>query len=101
MVLLALFQGLIIFPNMGIQYYFLFDLKLTPGQLSIFNGVINYVWVLKSLFGLVVDSIYIYGYRRKSNLLLFSILCAAGWLMMGFYVHDLTSAVVTKVLINL
>ena len=74
MLMLAIFQGLIIFPNMGIQYYFLYDLKLTPGQLSIFNGIINYVWVFKSVFGLVVDSVYIWGYRRKSNLLIFSIL---------------------------
>lgn len=101
LILLAAFQGLIVFPNMGIQYYFLFDLKLTPGQLSIFNGIINYVWVFKALFGFVVDSFYIYGYRRKTNLLIFSILCTIGWTSMGFYVHDLTTAVITKLLINI
>ena len=101
LILLAAFQGLIVFPNLGIQYFFLIDLKLTPGQLSIFNGIINYVWVLKALFGFVVDSLYFYGYRRKPNLLLFSIICTIGWFVMGFYVDSLATAVITKLAINI
>ena len=101
LLLLAAFQGLVVFPNMGIQYFFLIDLKLTPGQLSIFNGIINYVWVLKALFGFIVDSFYFYGYRRKSNLLFFSILCSIGWFSMGFYVDSLVTAVITKLTINI
>ena len=59
LIILGAFQGLIVYPNLAIMYYFSIDLGLSPGSLSIFNGIINYVWVLKSIFGFVVDSLYV------------------------------------------
>jgi hypothetical protein len=77
------------------------SLNLNPAELSFFNGIINYVWVLKPLFGFVADTSYIFGYWWKPSLIIFSFLVSFGWLFMAFCVTDLTTAVIGKVMINI
>ncbi|CAI2362261.1 unnamed protein product [Moneuplotes crassus] len=101
LVLFAMFQGLIIIPNLPFMTYLYDDLGLTPGQLSIFNGFINYVWAFKVVFGFVVDCVYILGYRRKSNLLIATAACTIGWICMGFWVEGLVAAIIVKLSINI
>ncbi|CAI2364384.1 unnamed protein product [Moneuplotes crassus] len=101
LVLFAMFQGLIIIPNLPFMTYLYDDLGLTPGQLSIFNGFINYVWAFKVVFGFVVDCVYILGYRRKSNLLIATAACTIGWICMGFWVEGLVAAIIAKLSINI
>ena len=77
------------------------DLKLDPSQLSMFNGIINYVWILKPVYGFIADSTYFKGYWWKPSLILYSLLTSAGWAIMAFCVFNVWTAVLSKMLINI
>jgi predicted MFS family arabinose efflux permease len=49
----------------------------SPVEVTAYFAVLNFPWVIKPAFGLVSDLVPLFGYRRKSYLILSS-LCAAG-----------------------
>ena len=49
----------------------------TPVQVTAYLAILNFPWIIKPLFGLVSDFIPLFGYRRKSYLIIASI-CAVG-----------------------
>jgi MFS family permease len=44
----------------------------TPLQVTAYFGVLNFPWIIKPVFGLVSDFVPLFGYRRKSYLLIAS-----------------------------
>ena len=67
--------------RVGIIYqplnYYLKDIGWTPVQVTAYLAVLNFPWVIKPVFGLVSDFVPLFGYRRKSYLIIASI-CAVG-----------------------
>ena len=57
--------------------YYLKDIGWTPLQVIAYLAILNFPWVIKPVFGLVSDFIPLFGYRRKSYLIISSI-CAVG-----------------------
>jgi len=57
--------------------HYLKDIGWTPLQVTAFLAILNFPWIIKPVFGLVSDFIPLFGYRRKSYLIIAS-LCAAG-----------------------
>jgi MFS family permease len=57
--------------------YYLKDIGWTPVQVTAYLAILNFPWIIKPVFGLVSDFIPLFGYRRKSYLIISS-LCAAG-----------------------
>jgi MFS family permease len=55
--------------------YYLKDVGWTPLQVTAYLAVLNFPWVIKPVFGLVSDFIPLFGYRRKSYLIISSV-CA-------------------------
>src|SRR6266481_9301717 len=49
----------------------------TPVQVTAYLAILNFPWIIKSVFGLVSDFVPLFGYRRKSYLILSSI-CGVG-----------------------
>ena len=49
----------------------------TPVQVTAYLAILNFPWIIKPVFGLVSDFIPLFGYRRKSYLIIASI-CAVG-----------------------
>ncbi len=49
----------------------------TPVEVAAYFAVLNFPWIIKPVFGLVSDFVPLFGYRRKSYLIIAS-LCAAG-----------------------
>ena len=49
----------------------------TPVQVTAYLAILNFPWIIKPVFGLVSDFIPLFGYRRKSYLILSSI-CGVG-----------------------
>lgn len=76
-------------------------LKLDPTELSLFNSVINFVWILKPIFGFICDSYPLFGSRRRSYLILFSLVGALAWILLGTWVSNLWQAILVKTLINI
>ncbi len=57
--------------------YYLKVIGWTPVQVTAYLAILNFPWIIKPVFGLVSDFIPLFGYRRKSYLIISSI-CAAG-----------------------
>src|SRR5260370_20588861 len=49
----------------------------TPVQVTAYLAILNFPWIIKPVFGLVSDFVPLFGYRRKSYLILSSI-CVVG-----------------------
>ena len=49
----------------------------TPVQVTAYLAILNFPWIIKPVFGLVSDFVPLFGYRRKSYLILSSI-CGVG-----------------------
>ncbi len=57
--------------------YYLKDIGWTPVQVTAYLAILNFPWVIKPVLGLASDFIPLFGYRRKSYLIISSI-CAVG-----------------------
>src|SRR6202044_4133795 len=73
---LAAGVGLIPHP---LTYYLKEVHNWTPVQVTAFFTVFNLPWVIKPLYGMVSDFIPLFGYRRKSYLILANIAAIAGY----------------------
>ena len=67
--------------RVGIIYqpltYYLKVSGWTPVEVTAYFALLNFPWIIKPVFGLVSDFVPLFGYRRKSYLIVSS-LCAAG-----------------------
>ena len=57
--------------------FYLKDIGWTPVEVTAYLAILNFPWIIKPVFGLVSDFIPLFGYRRKSYLIISSI-CAVG-----------------------
>lgn len=63
---------------------FLRNLKWSVAEITTISSIAGFPWVVKIFYGLLSDAYPFFGYRRKSYLILFSILSAAGWMSLVF-----------------
>lgn len=82
------------------SYFFKDVLELNIAQVSFYNSILNFIWVLKPVFGFVTDSYPICGSHRTAYMTIFSALNIACWLLMALWVDSLWQAMVVKTLIN-
>ncbi len=77
--------GLIAQP---LNFYLKQALGWTPVQVTAFITVFNLPWVIKPLYGLISDFVPLFGYRRKSYLIVANVLAIGGYL----WITQLTAA---------
>ena len=84
--------AILIFFNQGIGnlavqplYYFLREnLGVSVPTIMMLGALANLPWLIKPLWGFLSDSISLFGYRRKSYIVLFALLGTAAYLWIGF-----------------
>jgi len=69
--------GLIAQP---LNYYLKASQGWTPVQITGFVTLFNLPWIIKPLYGLISDFVPLFGYRRKSYLLLVNVAAMAGFI---------------------
>ncbi len=69
--------------NQPLNYYLKSGLGLNPAQVSEYLAILTLPWVIKPLYGLVSDYLPLFGYRRKSWLILVNMLAALGFLWLS------------------
>src|SRR5580698_3169742 len=70
-----------------LNYYLKQALGWTPLQVTAFVTVFNLPWIIKPVYGLVSDFVPLFGYRRKSYLIVANVVAMAGY----FWVTTLTA----------
>ena len=99
--LLSLNEGLGDFSNLAISYFFKDILKLIPSESSFYHSFISFPYIFQPLFGLISDTFPIYGYKRKTYLILCGSFNFFLWLIISFFGLKQFFAVFILFMINL
>ena len=75
-------QGILGLSRLAVSYYFKDDLGMDPAELAIFQGFSTLPWLIKPIYGFASDTFPIFGYRRRSYLVLCGLIGSAAWTCM-------------------
>ncbi|KAK3149073.1 hypothetical protein QOZ80_3AG0212620 [Eleusine coracana subsp. coracana] len=91
-------QGVLGLARLAVSFYLKDDLHLDPAETAVISGFSALPWLVKPLYGFISDSIPLFGYRRRSYLILSGLLGALSWSLMATIVDDKYSAALSIVL---
>ena len=63
----------------AVSFYYKDTLHLGPAELSLISSISVLPWVVKPLYGFISDSFPLFGYKRRSYLILSGILGSLSW----------------------
>ncbi|KAF3796092.1 Folate-biopterin transporter 1 [Nymphaea thermarum] len=81
-------QGVLGLSRLAVSFYFKDDLHLDPAETAVITGLSALPWLIKPLYGFISDSFPLFGYRRRSYLVLSGFLGALSWGMMATLVDN-------------
>ncbi|GAB4843360.1 hypothetical protein Ancab_013326 [Ancistrocladus abbreviatus] len=85
-------QGVLGLSRLAVSFYFKDDLHLDPAETAVISGFSAFPWLVKPLYGFISDSVPLFGYRRRSYLVLSGLLGALAWSLMATVVDSKYSA---------
>ena len=80
-------NGLASLPGLTVSFLLKDALKMSAEQASYFSAITIIGWAIKPLWGIISDAFPILGYRRKSYLVVVSLLASIIWLVLGAIQH--------------
>lgn len=80
-------QGILNLSRLAVSFFLKDDLGLTPAEVAALTGLAAFPWVVKPLFGFLSDGFPIFGYRRRSYLILAGLLGCGAWAAMATIVQ--------------
>ncbi|KAL5210273.1 hypothetical protein ABZP36_005896 [Zizania latifolia] len=88
-------QGVLGLSRLAVSFYLKDDLHLDPAETAVISGLSALPWLVKPLYGFISDSIPLFGYRRRSYLILSGLLGALSWSLMATIVDGKYSAAIS------
>ncbi|XP_020256089.1 folate-biopterin transporter 1, chloroplastic [Asparagus officinalis] len=85
-------QGVLGLARLAVSFYLKDDLHLDPAETAVVSGFSSLPWLIKPVYGFISDSIPLFGYRRRSYLILSGLLGALSWCLMATFVDSKYSA---------
>jgi len=79
-------QGLFGICRLALSFYYKDTLHLTPVDLTIISSISSIPWIIKPLYGFITDTFPLFGYKRKSYLVLSGLLSSISWASMTYLV---------------
>ena len=76
------------FTSVGMRYWMMDDVKVSPAQMSAIFGVVSIPWCMKPIYGFISDSYPLYGYRRRPYMIIFAFVASYMWILLPFVPHD-------------
>ena len=86
-------QGALGLSRLAVSFFMKDELHLSPTDMAAIGGITSLPWLIKPLYGFLSDGIPIFGYKRRSYLIIAGIFGCLSWLALGTIVTDATSAV--------
>ncbi len=80
-------QGSQSLTSIPLLFYFKDVLKFTDVQLQYFTAVTSFAWLMKPFFGFISDRFPIFGYRRKTYMVLMALIAANSWWLLAFMAY--------------
>ncbi|XP_068333445.1 folate-biopterin transporter 1, chloroplastic-like [Pyrus communis] len=81
-------QGVLGLARLAVSFYLKDDLHLDPAETAVITGFSALPWLIKPIYGFVSDSVPLFGYRRRSYLILSGLLGAVSWSLMATVVDN-------------
>eukprot|EP00250_Pteridium_aquilinum_P005841 c15869_g1_i1 orf=240-1958(+) len=81
-------QGVLGLSRLAVSFFLKDNLHLDPAETAIISGVSAAPWLIKPLYGFISDGLPLFGYRRRSYLVLCGLLGAVSWAVMAMFVDD-------------
>jgi len=85
-------QGVVGLARLAVSFFLKDELGLSPAQVSALMGIAALPWMVKPLFGFISDGLPMFGYRRRSYLILSGFLGTGAWVAMATVVHTAWTA---------
>ncbi|KAM6545479.1 hypothetical protein CsatB_026215 [Cannabis sativa] len=85
-------QGVLGLSRLAVSFYLKDDLHLDPAETAVITGFSALPWLIKPVYGFISDSLPLFGYRRRSYLILSGLLGAFSWTLMASLVDSKYSA---------
>ncbi|XP_060215484.1 folate-biopterin transporter 1, chloroplastic-like [Lycium barbarum] len=79
-------QGVLGLSDLAVSFYLKDDLHLDPAETAVISGFSTLPWLVKPLYGFISDSFPLFGYRRRSYLVVSGLLGALSWFLMATFV---------------
>lgn len=80
-------QGILNISRLAVSFFLKDDLGLTPAEVAALTGLSMFPWIIKPLFGFLSDGLPLFGYRRRSYLILSGVLGCGAWTAMATLVQ--------------
>uniref|UniRef100_A0A7S0T5G3 Folate/biopterin transporter n=1 Tax=Erythrolobus madagascarensis TaxID=708628 RepID=A0A7S0T5G3_9RHOD len=76
-------QGVMGVSRLAVSFFLKDELALSPATVSAFTGIALIPWMIKPLYGFLTDALPLFGYRRRSYLVVSGLLGAASWALLS------------------
>lgn len=86
-------QGILGLSRLAVSYFLKDDLHLDPAEAALLQGLSALPWLIKPLYGFISDGVPLFGYRRRSYLVLCGLLGASSWFALATVVNNKYAAV--------
>jgi len=90
-------QGTIGLARLAISYLYKDDFHLEPSTVATITALAAAPWMVKPLYGFLSDTLPIFGYRRRSYLIICGLLGTLSWTAMATVVTTPTGAVIATI----
>lgn len=92
-------QGILGLSRLAVSFFLKDDLHLDPAETAFLTGFSALPWLIKPLYGFISDGVPLFGYRRRSYLVLCGLLGALCWGSLAVVV-DNKYAAMTAILLS-
>lgn len=87
-------QGILGLARLAVSFFLKDELGLGPAEVAALMGIAAIPWVIKPLFGFLSDGLPLFGYRRRSYLILSGIIGCISWLALAHLVQTPLTATI-------
>ncbi|CAK9191422.1 unnamed protein product [Sphagnum jensenii] len=92
-------QGILGLSRLAVSFFLKDNLHLDPAETAFLTGFSALPWLIKPLYGFISDGVPLFGYRRRSYLVLCGLLGALSWGSLALFV-DNKYAAITLILLS-
>jgi folate/biopterin transporter len=76
-------QGLFSICRLALSFYYKDTLHLSPADLTVISTISAIPWIIKPLYGFISDTFPLFGYKRKSYLVLSGLIGTISWILLA------------------
>ena len=100
--LISFYTGLIVISDLGVKYYLKDQNQMSPSTFSKILLIFKIAYLIKPIYGLLIDFVPIFGYKKKLYLFLCFVINFVSWYIFIFIINnDLKKSIICHIIINI